>query len=262
MIVEGLEARSEGEWFQFWMDRWERFASLHQARRVLYRAAFATDQELSSAIEQSGVRCGEAASERWPQFSEGMQSALESIRGACELAATFKVLPSKELRVIDLECAQILGASITWFDVAISSLCSPSARPEIGSEVSDLLFMLVRETSSVAVRMASAAAALRDVDPAGLLLVEATISPADDGVGYVATLSPLDLETCGETAEEMRHLVKEAVRGYFRAEKMRGTLAESLAELSITGEAAHVAVSLYVREGDVTALSDVLNLSI
>lgn len=265
LIEEGLTVGSADEWFQFWMDHWEKFDSLYRARCVLYRDAFATEDELTRVIERSSALCGTAIAERWPPLSGEIQSASEAARNACEMSATFKPLSSKDLRIIDLECAQILGSSLSWFVIALSSLRSLSstgAHSWNDSRMADLLFHLVKETASAATRMASAGAALRNVDPENLIVVEATISAADDGFGYVATLSPLHLETCGETAEEMRYLVREAVRGYFRAEKKNGTLSEALEELEISGEAEHVAVSLYVREGDVTALSDVLILSL
>ena len=59
---------------------------------------------------------------------------------------------------------------------------------------------------------------------AGPLILHGVIARAADEIGFTASVFELDLETCGETQAEMAIRLQDLVRGYFRAERRRGTL--------------------------------------
>ena len=65
-----------------------------------------------------------------------------------------------------------------------------------------------------------------------------TVHVFREAAAFVAHVPELDLSTCGDTAEEARRNVRDAVRGFLEAAEELGTLAEVLEE------------SGYTRDGD------------
>ena len=60
-----------------------------------------------------------------------------------------------------------------------------------------------------------------------------------EGGQFVAHAPALDVSSCGETADQARHNIRDAVRGFVQVAEERGTLADILLEGGYRFESGH-----------------------
>lgn len=259
LIHDSLRSVRASDWVEYWVEHWAMFERLNQAFLTLIEYAY--DDASQRVIEQGNDLCRSRITKKLPQLEQQIRESETKILDACQTALEFRALQDPKLRAVDTECASRFMISTSWFNIAINSLHGACELPQL-PELASFLVEFLRQVADAALRATRAATELRAASAAEHVMLSATIKPAEDGYGYVGAVPQLEIETCAETRDEMKDLLADLVRGYFEAEKKRGTLSDTLSGLDIPGHPRKLLVSLYVHDGNETMLTDVVPLAL
>lgn len=263
LVTGGLFAKTKDDWYAYWTR--DRIVAFERANALLSSAidsAFESADERRQVIERGNAACISKITTRLGHLVGDIDKAEDRIREACDIIDGCDMLPDPKLRGVDSDCAVRLSMTITWYGIAINSLTVAADRDDVPAFLVEMFTRLVKGGSMLALRTAQYAADLRSLAPSALLVLNAFIQPADDGYGFVGAVEELNIETCGETQEEMRSLLVKTVSGYFRAEKARDGLRETLSMFRVEGASDHLLVSLYVREEGESRFADIFKVSL
>lgn len=263
LVTGGLAAKTVDDWYEYWArNRFLAFARANASLSSAIDAAFESVEERRQVVERGNAACVSRIAKRLAHLSEDIDAAEDRMRKTCDIIAGLDMSPDPKLRGVDSDCATRLAMTITWYGITINSLAVAAEQDSVPSFLVDFAVSLAKACSTVALRTAHSAADLRSMNPSALVILNASIHPADDGFGYVGEVNELNIETCCETKEEMWSLIVKTVGGYFRAEKARDGLRETLSKFQVNETSEQLLVPLYVRDEGKPRFVDILKVSL